>query len=151
MEEFHRGSSSVTRIEIHVSYKVKYCHKVFNISEVRQRCQEIFYEVAALQRIEIKEIGFDENHAHMDIMILHTHRLCDINKAFKGTSGRKLLQEFPEVKRKFFWKSGFWGKQAYGDSVGRDPTVIRNYVKNQGVGRKEMTLNSFFKINTTGL
>ncbi len=151
MEEFHRGSSSVTRIELHVSYKVKYCHKVFDISEVKQRCQEIFFEVAALQRITIKEIGFDGDHVHMDIMILHTQRLCDINKAFKGTSGKKLLQEFPEIKRKYFWGSGFWGGQAYGDSVGRDPTIIRNYVKDQGTGRKEMPLNTFLKINTTGL
>ncbi|HLC77089.1 MAG TPA: IS200/IS605 family transposase [archaeon] len=151
MEEFHRGSSSVTRLEIHVSYKVKYCHKVFDISEVKQRCQEIFFEVAALHRITIKEIGFDGDHVHMDIMILHTQRLCDINKAFKGTSGKKILQEFPEIKRKYFWGSGLWGGQAYGDSVGRDPTIIRNYVKNQGVGRKEMPLSTFFKMNTTSL
>ena len=151
MEEFHRGSSSVTRIELHVSYKVKYCHKVFDFVEVKQRCQQIFYEVAALYNIVIKEIGFDGDHMHMDIMILHTQRLCDINKAFKGTSGAKLLKEFPEIKKKYFWGSGLWGKQAYGDSVGRDPAVIRNYVKNQGVGRKEMSLNTFFKINTTSL
>lgn len=151
MEEFHRGSSSVTRLEIHVSYKVKYCHKVFDISEVKQRCQEIFFEVAALHRITIKEIGFDGDHVHMDIMILHTQRLCDINKAFKGTSGKKILQEFPEIKRKYFWGSGLWGGQAYGDSVGRDPTIIRNYVKNQGAGRKEMPLSTFFKMNTTSL
>ena len=88
---------------------------------------------------------------YMDIMILHTQRLCDINKAFKGTSGKKILQEFPEIKRKYFWGSGLWGGQAYGDSVGRDPTIIRNYVKNQGVGRKEMPLSTFFKMNTTSL
>ena len=150
-QEFHRGSSSVTRIELHVSYKVKYCHKVFDISEVKQRCQEIFYEVAALHRITITEIGFDGDHVHMDILMLHTQRLCDVNKAFKGTSGKKLLHEFPEIKRKYFWGSGFWGGQAYCDSVGRDPTIIRNYVKNQGAGRKEMPLNSFFKMNTTSL
>ena len=141
--EFHRGSSSVTRIELHVSYKVKYCHKVFDISEVKQRCQEIFYEVAAQQRIEITEIGFESDHVHMDILILHTHRLCDVNKLFKGTSGRKILAEFPKIKRRYFWSSGFWGAQAYGDSVGRDPTIIRNYVKNQGAGRKEISLKNF--------
>ena|SRR3989338_602000 len=150
-EEFHRGSSSITRIELHVSYKVKYCHKVFDFVEVKQRCQQIFYEVAALYNIMIKEIGFDGDHVHMDILIRHTQRLCDINKAFKGTSGAKLLKEFPEIKKKYFWGSGLWGGQAYGDSVGREPSVIRNYVKNQGTGRKELSLNSFFKINTTGL
>ena len=153
MEEFHRGSSSITRIELHVSYKVKYCHKVFDIAEVKQRCSEIFFEVAEQQRIVITEIGFDGDHVHMDIMMLHTQRLCDVNKMFKGTSGRKLLKEFPILKKKYFWGSGFWGGQAYCDSVGRDPTIIRNYVKNQGVGRKEISLRSFLpnRINTAGL
>ena len=136
MEEFHKGSSSVTRIEMHVSYKVRYCHKIFDISEVKGRCEEILREVAQNLKVTIKEMGFDGNHVHMDIMILHTQRLCDINKSFKGTSGRKLLSEFPALEKKYFWGSGLWGSQAYGDSVGRDPTIIRNYVKNQGFWRK---------------
>jgi putative transposase len=141
--EFVRGSSSVTRLEFHVSYKVRYCHKVFNFAEVKQRCREIFLEVAALQSITITEIGFDENHVHMDIVLRNTHRTCDVDKVFKGTSGRKLLEEFPQIKKKYFWGSGFWGDQAYWDAVGRDPETIRNYVRNQGKGRKEISLKNF--------
>lgn len=141
--EFIKGSSSITRIELHVSYKARYCHKVFDFVEVKQRCQEIFFEVAALYNIVIKEIGFDGDHVHMDIQIRNTHRLCDVNKAFKGTSGRKLLAEFPQIKKKYFWGSGFWGAQGYGDSVGRDPTIIQNYVRNQGKNRKEKSLKAF--------
>ncbi len=99
--EFIRGSSSYTRIEIHVSYKVRYCHKVFDFVEVKQRCQEIFFEVAESHGIVITEIGFDRNHVHMDIQIRNTHRMCDVDKWFKGTSGRKLLAEFPEIKKKY--------------------------------------------------
>ncbi len=147
--EFHRGSSSITRIELHVSYKVKYCHTIFDIADVKARCQEIFFEVAARHTITIIEIGFDGDHVHMDVLLTHTHRVCDVNKWFKDTSGRKLLTEFPELKKKYFWGSGLWGAQAYADSVGRDPTQIRNYVKQQGRGRPEQSLTSF--VNTTGL
>ena len=141
--EFVKGSSSVTRLEFHVSYKVKYCHKVFDFVEVKQRCQEIFFEVATLYNIKIIEIGFDGDHVHMDVQIRHTHQTCDVDKWFKGTSGAKLLKEFPEVKRKYFWGSGFWGEQAYWNAVGRDPEIIRNYVKNQGKQRKEKSLKMF--------
>ncbi len=105
--DFIRGSSSFTRLEAHVSYKVRYCHKVFDFIEVKQRCQEIFFEVAALHMIVVTEIGFDGDHVHMDIQIRNTHRMCDVDKWFKGTSGRKLLGEFPEIKKEFFWGSGF--------------------------------------------
>lgn len=141
--EFDRGSSSVYRLEFHVSYKVKYCHKVFDFVEVKQRCQEIFYEVAALLSVAIKEIGFDGDHVHMILRARNTFTPCKVDKAFKGTSGRKLLKEFPEIKRKYFWGSGFWGKQAYWDGVGRDPEILGNYVKNQGKHRKERTLKAF--------
>ena len=142
-DNFIRGSSSVTRLEIHVCYKVKYCHRVFEFVEVKERCQQIFFEVAELYKIKIIEIGFDGDHVHMDIQIRNTHRMCDVDKWFKGTSGRKLLEEFPEIKKEYFWRSGFWGKQGYGDSVGRDPEIIRNYVKNQGKGRLEKSLKNF--------
>ena len=141
--EFIRGSSSYTRIEIHVSYKTKYCHKVFDFVEFKARCAEILYEVAMQQRIVIKEMGFDGDHVHMDIVIRNTHRLCDVDKAFKGTSGKKLLKEFPQIKRRYFWGSGLWGSQDFGDSIGRDRTVIENYVKNQGKNRKEKSLMSY--------
>ena len=147
--DFIRGSSSITRIELHVSYKVKYCHRIFDFTEVRMRCEQIFREVAAQIRVEITEMGFDGDHAHMDISMRHTHRLCDVNKWFKGTSGKKLLREFPFLKREFFWDSGLWGGQAYGDSVGRDPEQIRNYVRNQGKNRPEKSIQSF--VNTTSL
>ena len=119
------------------------CHKVFDFVEVKNRCQEIFYEVAELHGIVITEIGFDSNHVHADVQIRNTQCACDIDKWFKGTSGRKLLAEFPAIKRRYFWDSGFWGSQAYTDSVGRNPDIIRNYVKNQGKNRKELTLKSF--------
>lgn len=147
--DFTRGSSSVFRIELHISYKVKYCRKIFDFIEVKQRCEQIFHEVAALHGVEITELGFDGDHVHGDIKIRITHRVSDINKAFKGTSGRKLLTEFPFLKKQYFWGSGLWGRQAYVDSVGRDPQQIREYVKNQGKNRQTVSLAKF--LNTTSL
>ena len=147
--EFSKGSHSISRLEAHVSYKVKYCHKVFDFVEVKNRCEEIFREVAGELRIEITEVGFARDHAHMDIAYPQTLSICEIDKKFKGTSGRKLLEEFPAIKKKYFWDSGFWGRQKYADSVGREPEAIRNYVKNQGRGSPALSLADF--LHTTSL
>ena len=142
-QDFVKGSHSIMRLEAHLSYKVKFCHKIFDFIEVKNRCEEIFREVAAEMCIEIKEIGFDRDHTHMDVLYSHKLSICQINKAFKGKSGRIILHEFPLLKKQLFWGSGLWGRQKYGDSVGRDPTIIRNYVKNQGKGRPERSLIEF--------
>jgi len=150
MSEFVRGSSSVFRIEAHLSFKVKYCHDVFDIVEFKERCTELLLEAAAEMGVEITEIGFDRNHVHMDIQwMLITLSVDQIAKKLKGTTGRKLLQEFPGVKKRFFWGSGLWSPVIYGDSLGREPEQLRKYIRNQGKKsrRHETSLKRFFNMN----
>jgi putative transposase len=154
MSELVRGSSSVFRIEAHLSFKVKYCHNVFDIAEFKDRCAELLLEAAAELGVEITEIGFDRNHVHMDIQwMLITLSVDQIAKKLKGTTGRKLLREFPGVKRRFFWGSGLWSPVIYGDSLGREPAQLREYIRNQGrvSSVHTVSLMKFFNNNTTGL
>ncbi|MBI4153835.1 IS200/IS605 family transposase [Candidatus Woesearchaeota archaeon] len=154
MTEFVRGSSSFFRLEAHMCFKTKYAHNVFDIVEFRERCKELLLEAAVNVGIEITEIGFDRNHAHMDIRWMRISLSADrIAKALKGTSARKLFMEFPEVKRRFFWGSGLWSPMIYGDSLGREPEQIRGYIREQGnKSRKyEASLKQFFHSNTTSL
>ena len=50
---------------------------------------------------------------------------------FKGTSGRKLFQQFPEVKKKYFWGSGLWARSIYFYGVGRDKESMEKYMEKQ--------------------
>ena len=136
MNNFTSYSSSVGRLELRVSFKVKYCHKVFGIESVKHRCQEIFFAVAKKYGIVIKEIGFDQDHVHLIIQLNPSMSVSHAAKLLKGTSGRLLLQEFPYMKSKYFWGSGLWSPTVYFDSIGRDgqePEQISNYVRNQGL------------------
>ena len=142
MRKFIRGSSSYVRIELHVSMVVKYRHKVFDIVQFRTRCEALLRETAQRIGIQIIELGFDRDHLHMVILLAVTHRLDKVMKSMKGTSGRKLLHEFPEVKRRYFWKSGLWSGAIFGDSLGSEPEKLYAYVKNQGK-KKYQTLEAF--------
>ncbi|MFH0836622.1 MAG: IS200/IS605 family transposase [Candidatus Aenigmatarchaeota archaeon] len=130
--EFVRASSSYTRIEAHMSFKVKYSHNVFDFVDFKERCIQIFQEVAEQIRVQIIEIGFERNHVHMDIVSRPNYSYSWVTKKFKGTSGKKLLKEFSEIKKTYFWGSGLWSPAFYVDSVGRDPETIYNYIRNQG-------------------
>jgi putative transposase len=154
MANFVRGSSSIFRIEAHIGFKVKYAHNVFDIVEFRERCRELLLEAAAQIGVQLTVTGFDRNHVHMDMRLLRITLSIDyISKQLKGMSGRKLLAEFPEIKRKFFWGSGLWSPVIYCDSLGREPEQIREYIRNQG--RKSsvhaVSLKQFFHSNTASL
>ena len=130
-----KGSSSITRLEFHISFKVKYCHRVFDIPEIKRRCEQIFYSVSQKYKFLIKEIGFDGDHVHMIILTKITQSLDQVSKWLKGTSGYKILKEFPIIKKTYFWGSGLWSPVIYADAVGasgQNPERLHSYVKNQG-------------------
>lgn len=130
MHNLIRRSHSIGRMVVHLSFKIKYCHKVFRYEYFKERCKEIFFEVSKKYNIMILEIGFDLDHVHM-IVDIGLHSIVQVCKWFKGNSGYKLLKEFPEIKQKYFWGSGLWAPTKFFDSVGRDYDSISEYVKSQ--------------------
>lgn len=131
----------VSRIWVHISYKTKYAHNVFEKhEEVRKRCEELLMQTANVNEIKIDRIGFDSNHLHF-ISDLGLYSLPNFHKLFKGTLGKKLLEEFPEIKKKYFWGSGFWSRTKYCYSIGRDKKQIENYVAKQKFFLKKLDKN----------
>ena len=134
--EIRHHSSSVGRNVLHMSFKVKYCHEIFNDVQVEKRCEEIFKKVSEEHRWFLREIGFDKDHVHITIDA-GTKGPEDVAKALKGTSGRKLLTEFPYLKKTCFWGSGLWSPTIYFDSLGERTIVeMDDYTRNQGMPKK---------------
>jgi len=131
--EIRHHSSSVGRDVLHLRFKAKYCHEIFNDLQVEKRCEEIFREVSEQKRWLLREIGFDRDHVHITIDA-GTKGPEDVAKALKGTSGKKLLKEFPYLKKKYFWGSGLWSPSIYFDSLGEKTIVeMDNYARDQGM------------------
>jgi putative transposase len=118
------------RIWIHVSLKTKYTHEVFDIREFREACNEMMIQIFHDYGIEYNRIGFDSDHLHA-ILDLGMKQASELIKIMKGVSGRKLLEKFPEIKKKYFWGSGLWSGTKYVHSVGRDIKAIERYVAKQ--------------------
>ena len=133
--EIRHQSSSVGRNLLHLLLKLKYCHEILNDAEVEKRCEEIFREDSERKRWLLRETGFDRDHVHITIDA-GTKGPEDVAKALKGTSGKKLLKEFPYLKKKYFWGSGLWSPAIYFDSLG-ERTVLEmdNYTRNQGMSK----------------
>ena len=122
---------------VHICFTVKYRHKIFNDAAVKQRCEQLLREAASRAGIKIDSIGFDIDHVHM-VVDIGLHGMAEIAKLLKGYSGYKLLHEFPDVKARYFWSSGFWSPAYFFKSVGQNYDAVSSYVANQ-------------PLNTTGL
>ena len=128
--DIHKYAHGLSRIYAHMSFKAKYCHKVFEIKEFREACAHCFQGIAEEHNIGMLSLGFDENHIHF-ISDLGKYSEPELRKIFKGISGYRLLRQFPEIKKKYFWGSGLWGRQYYCYSIGSDMNVLQKYIKKQ--------------------
>ena len=107
-----RYSSAVGEARLHVMFKVKYYHKIFDILEVREECYRLLQEAAEYYSINLSETGFDSDHLHF-IADLGLRSKPEIAKCLKGYVARKLLAKFPDVKKRYFWDSGLWNPSYY--------------------------------------
>jgi len=124
---------------MHISFKVKYCHKIFQYERIEFVCRKIFLQTAKDLDIDIQELGFDKDHVHM-IVDIGLKSMPEVAKYLKGRSGYKILKAFPWLKKKYFWSSGLWNPATYFDSLGNNESRLRNYVKQQGI---QMKLNAY--------
>jgi len=133
------------RIWVHLPLKIKYTHKVFEIREFREACYDLMIEIFENHKIEYETIGFDSNHFHV-ILDMAKWQVSDLVKVIKGTSGKKLLQAFPWIKKMYFYGSGLWSGTKYVYSVGRDKDAMKKYVAKQKffrVAKNQTTLSDF--------
>jgi len=130
-----RYSSSIGKLKVHVGIKAKYCHKIFNDVAVRTRCNELFVGAFSEMGISVDAIGFDEEHCHLVFDLSPRYALWQVMKKLKGRSSRMLLQEFPYLRKEFFWGGHLWNPSYYLDSIGKDEQTIVNYANNQKYGK----------------
>ena len=125
-----RAISCVGNSWCHAMFKVKYCHKVFAVEEVRMFVFDLLYQISANYGMPMEKIGFDDDHVHFDVDI-RVRSKPEAAKIFRGIIGRLIMKKFPEMKQKYFWGSGFWNPAYLMDNIGRGREVIQNYIMKQ--------------------
>ena len=145
-KDLPRYSSSLGRTLTHISFKVKYCHKVFLNTAIRNRCEQIFWEAVQDYGFDVQELGFDEDHCHLVVDLGMKWNVQQVVKALKGRSGKFILSEVPGLRNKMFRKNRFWSPAYYFDSIGKDESKLRNYVRKQkltALDEKQTTLTNY--------
>jgi Ni/Co efflux regulator RcnB len=85
---------------------------------------------AGLQESRIEEGHLLPDHVHMMIAIPPKYAVSQVIGFIKGKSAIHLARVYGERKRNFVGQH-FWARGDYVSTVGRDETVIRDYIRNQ--------------------
>ena len=140
-----RYSSAVGEIWVMATFKIKYCHKLFDNPGIRELVEALFLQAFAYYGITFDKLAFDSDHVHiiLDLGLYSKHELA---KKLKGYVARYLFKFMPWLKNDkwdggYFWNSGFWNP-AYDIRSINDLGVYRRYLDKQryaGTGQKMLS------------
>ena len=108
MEKSQRtGSHTVSRLTCHIVWSTKYRYKVLT-GDIKERCRDLLIQICEAENIEILKGVISSDHVHMHIEYPPKLDISTIVKQMKGRTSRKIQQEFPKLKKRY-WGNHFWG------------------------------------------
>jgi putative transposase len=123
-----RGCHTITRLTAHVVWATKYRYHVLK-GDVQKRCRELLVQICNAEDIEILKGAVSVDHVHMHIEYPPKYSISDIMKKFKGRTSRKIQEEFPHLKKRY-WGRHFWAIGYGGWSTGNvTEEMINQYLE----------------------
>ncbi len=137
-----RYSSAVGEIWVMATFKVKYCHKIFDIQGYRELADALLHQAFVKYQINCRKLAFDSDHVHI-ILDMGLYSKIEIAKKIKGYVGRKLLDLLPQLKKSKFWGSGLWNP-AYDIRNISDMGFYERYLDKQKYSSSHQTMLSAY-------
>lgn len=123
--------TSVCNINYHVVWSVKYRRKILS-EDVELYLKDLVQQIAADKgfTVHLFECG-EGDHVRCFVSGPPKLSITDIVKYLKGITGRKLFEQFPEIREKL-WKGQLWNHSYYVETIGSvSEENIRRYIENQ--------------------
>ena len=113
----------------HVVFIPKYRKKVL-YGALRRRLGQVLRRLAEQRESRVEEGHLMPDHVHMMIAIPPKYSVSQVIGYIKGKSAIHIAREYAGRKRNFVGQN-FWARGYYVSTVGRDETVVREYIRQQ--------------------
>ena len=129
MDKFESLSHTIWDCKYHVVFIPK-CRRKVLYGQLRVHLGEVFRKLADQKESRVEEGHLMPDHVHMLLSIPPKYSVSQVVGFIKGKSAIHLARVYGERKRNFVGQH-FWARGFFVSTVGRDETVIREYIKNQ--------------------
>ncbi len=127
MTEYRTGAHTVYSVQYHFVWVTKYRYKILR-GELAERAREILRQICARREMKILKGHVSADHVHMLISCPLGLSPAQIAQYLKGVSSRKLQDEFPHLKKRY-WGQHLWARGYFCASVGSvTDEQIREYI-----------------------
>ena len=105
---YSSSSHAVFHHRYHIVWITNYRYKVLT-KPMKERIREITRQICAQLGVRVIEGVLSSDHVHLFVEIPPKHSVSDVMRRIKGCTSRKIQQEFPEL-RKRYWGQRFWDR-----------------------------------------
>lgn len=130
--EYQTNSHCKHLIALHLILVVKY-RKQLLMGDVGDFVKESLQKISETSDFSVEEIEIDKDHVHMLLTITPRFSVSQHVRRIKQQTNKKLWDEFPALRKKFWLEKTFWSDGYFVCSVGDASTeTIRKYIQEQG-------------------
>jgi putative transposase len=129
MDKFESLSHTTWDCKYHIVFIPK-CRRKVLYGQLRVHLGEVFRKLAGQKESRVEEGHLMPDHVHMLLSIPPKYSVSQVIGFIKGKSAIHLARVYCERKRNFVGQH-FWARGFFVSTVGRDETVIREYIKKQ--------------------
>ena len=135
-----KGAHTKYDIKYHIVWITKYRYKVLS-GKIAYRLRELLRQGCEARNIIIVKGSISKDHVHMLVSCPPNISVSDMMQYLKGRSSKKLQEEFPELKKRY-WGQHLWATGYFCRTVGTvTDEIIKEYIEKQ-----EEELDKTFKI-----
>ena len=129
MEDYEKLAHTKWECKYHIVFIPK-CRKKVLFGELRRHLGEVFRGLARHKESRVEEGHLMPDHVHMMLSIPPKYSVAQVVGYIKGKSAIHIARVYGERSRNFAGQN-FWARGYFVSTVGRDETVIREYIRNQ--------------------
>ena len=130
--EYREGAHTVYDIKLHLVWVTKYRYHVLR-GDIGLRTRDLIRQVCAAREIKILKGHVGRDHVHLMVSIPPSLSVSQVMQYVKGKSSRMLLQEFTEL-RKRYWGQHLWARGYFCASSGTvTDEMVKAYIASQDV------------------
>ena len=127
--EIKSTAHSKYRCEYHIVFAPKYRRKEI-YGQLKEDIGEILRKLCEQKGVEIIEAEACPDHIHMLVSVPPYLSIAQFMGFLKGKSSLIIFDRHANLKYKYGQRS-FWCRGYFVDTVGKNETAIRNYIRNQ--------------------
>ena len=130
MSRFRKLTHTLWHCQYHLVWVPKYRHRILT-GKIGYEVEQCIHSFTSQKSCEVVELNVQVDHVHLICMVPPKLSVSSCVGMVKGRAAIRVLQRFPDLRKRRYWGNHFWTKGYCVDTVGLDEDKIRRYVKYQ--------------------